>query len=94
MRCSPWSNSSGKVNGKGKGKGKKGECRNCGESDHYSRDCPNDKQDNSWTGGGAWKNQKGSRAGNDADNGWDAGKSNWNSWGNKKGQRQRLAREW
>ena len=30
---------------------------NCGERDHYSRDCPNDKQDNSWTDGGAWGTQ-------------------------------------
>ena len=28
-----------KGKGKGKGKGKKGVCWNCGESDHYSRDC-------------------------------------------------------
>ena len=33
--------------GKGKGKGKKGACWNCGESEYYSRDCPNDKPDNS-----------------------------------------------
>ena len=36
------------------------------ESDHFSRDCPSDKQDNSWTDGGAWKIQKGSKAGKDA----------------------------
>ena len=83
MRYSPWSSSNGS---KGKGKGKKGVCWNCGESDHYSRDCPNDKQDNSWTDGGAWKNQKGSKAGKDAGKGWDAGKSNWNSWRNTKGK--------
>ena len=40
-----------KGKGKGKGKGKKGACWNCG--DHHSRDCLNDKQDNSWTDGGA-----------------------------------------
>ena len=38
---------------KGKGKGKsmskgKGVCWHCGDGDHYSRDCPNDKHD-SWT---------------------------------------------
>ena len=37
----------GKGKGKSKGKGK-GVCWNCGDGDHYSRDCPNDKQD-SWT---------------------------------------------
>ena len=65
---------------KGKGKGKKAVCWNCGESDHYCRDCRNDKQDNSWTDGGAWKIQKGSRAGKDAGKGWDAGKSSRNRW--------------
>ena len=35
-----------KGEGKGRGKGKKRACWNCGESDHYSGDCPNDKQDN------------------------------------------------
>ena len=60
-----------KGKGKGKGKGKKGVCWSCGESDHYSRDCPNDKQDSSCTDGGAWKNQKGNKAGNDAGKGWD-----------------------
>ena len=39
----------GKGKGKGKSKGKgKGVCWNCGDGDHHSRDCPNDKQD-SWT---------------------------------------------
>ena len=48
------------------GKGRMKEvCWNCGDSDHYSRDCPNDKQDKSWTDGAAWKNQKGSKAGED-----------------------------
>ena len=51
-----------KGKGRGMGKGQKGACWNCGESDHYSRDCPNDKQDNSWRDGGAWKKQKGSKA--------------------------------
>ena len=41
-----------KGTGNGKGKGKKGACWNCGENDHFSRDCPNDKQDSSWTDGG------------------------------------------
>ena len=41
-----------KGKGKGKGKGKKGTCWNC----------PHDKQDNSWTDGGIWKNQKGGKA--------------------------------
>ena len=63
----------------GKCQGKKGVHQNCGESDHYGRDCPNEEQD-SWTDGGAWKNQKGSKAGKDAGTGWHAGKSNWNSW--------------
>ena len=57
---------SSKGKGKGKGKGKKGACWNCGESDHCSRDCPNDKQDNSWTDGGTWITQKGSKGGKDA----------------------------
>ena len=70
-----------KGKGKGKDKGKKGGCWNCGETDHHSRDCPNDRQDNCWTDGEAWKNQKGSKAGKDAGIGWD-------------GQRQILAREW
>ena len=80
MRYSPCSSSSRKGKGKGKGKGKKGASWNCGESDHYSGDCPNDKQDNSWTDGGAWQIQNGSEAGKHAGKGWDVGKSNWNSW--------------
>ena len=35
--------SKGKSNGNGKGV-----CWHCGDGDHYSRDCPNEKQD-SWT---------------------------------------------
>ena len=52
-----------KGQGKGKGKGKKGACWNCGESDHGTRDCLNDKQDNTWTDGGARKNLTGKDAG-------------------------------
>ena len=54
----------------------------------HSRGCPNDKPDNSWTDGGAWKVQKGSMAGKDAGKGWDIGKNNWNSCGNSKGKRK------
>ena len=75
-----------KGKGKGKGKGKKGAYWNHGESDHYSRDCLNDKQDNSWTDGGTWKNQKGSKAGKYAGKGCDAGKSNWNCRRNSKAE--------
>ena len=82
MRCSPWSSSSGKV----KAKERRGVCWNCGESNHYSRDCPNEQQNNSWTDGGAWKNRKGSQAGKDAGKGWDAGKSNWKLVKQKKGK--------
>ena len=57
--------------GKGKGKGKKGTCWKCVEGDHYSRDCPNDKQDSSWTAGRTGKNRKGSKAGKDAGRGWE-----------------------
>ena len=46
---------------KGKCKGKKRACWNCGGSDHYSRDCPNDKQDNSWTDGGHGRFRKEAR---------------------------------
>ena len=67
MRYSLWSSSSEKARTK-----EEGTCWNCGEFDQYSRDCPNDKQDNSWTDGGTWKNQIGSKAGKDA------GKSKWN----------------
>ena len=75
------SSSSGKVEAKAKARAKeRREDAGTGESDHYSRDCPNDKQDNSWTDGGAWKNQKVSKVGKDAGKGWDASKSNWNSW--------------
>ena len=52
--------------GKGKGKGKKGARWNCDESDHYSRVCPDDKQDNISGQVGAWEIQKGSKAGKDA----------------------------
>ena len=80
MVYSPWSSSTRKGKGEGKGKGKKGTCWDCGESDLYSGDCPNDKQDNRWTDGGTWKNLKASKAGQDAGTGRDASKSNWNSW--------------
>ena len=45
MGYSPWSSSTGKVKAQSRAEGKKGACRNCGKSDHYSRDCPNDKQE-------------------------------------------------
>ena len=47
-----------KGTGKGESKGKgKGVCWNCVDGDHYSRDCPNDKQD-SWTETMSWKGQQ------------------------------------
>ena len=65
----------GKGKGKSKGKGKgKGVRWNCGDGDHYSRDCPNDKQD-SWTETMSWKGHQDSRM----SKGWDTGKGNWNS---------------
>ena len=67
----------GKGKGKSKGKGK-GVCWNCGDGDHYSRDCPNDKQD-SWTETMSWKGQQDSRISKGSSKGWDTGKSNWNS---------------
>ena len=51
----------------------------CGKGDRHSRHCPNDKEDNSWTDGGAWMNQMGIKAGKDAGKGWAPVKSNWNS---------------
>ena len=85
-RICPGSSGTGKGEGKGEGNGKTGACWKCCESDHCSRECPNDKQDNSWTDGTAWKIQKGSKAGKDAGKGWDAGKCSWNSWGHSKGK--------
>ena len=72
--------------GPGKGNRKRRAWLNCGERDHCSKVCPNDKQDNSCTDGGTWKNQKGSKAGKDAGKGWDAGRSNWNICTNSKGK--------
>ena len=46
-----------KCKGQGRSKGKKGACWNCGDSDHCTRDCPNDKQDDSWTDGGTRKEE-------------------------------------
>ena len=60
-----------------KGKGK-GVCWNCGDCDHYSRDCPNDKQD-SWTEPMWWKGHPDSRISKGSSKGWDTGKSVWNS---------------
>ena len=72
--------------GKSKSKRKKVACWNCGERDHQSWESPIDKQDNSWTDGGARKNQKCCKACKDAGKGWDAGKSSWNNCGNSKGR--------
>ena len=65
----------GKGKGKSKGKGK-GVCWNCGDGDHYSRDCPNDKED-SWTETMSWKGQQ--RISKGSSKGWDTGINNWNS---------------
>ena len=62
--------------GKGECKGK-GLCWNCGESDHYCRNCPVDKQI-SWTETMSWKGQQDTIKNKGARKGWDAGESMWN----------------
>ena len=58
------------------GKGKKGACWNCGESDHFSRDCPNDKQDNRSSDG---RIREAARQVKEQAKDGDASKSTWNT---------------
>ena len=66
MRYSPWSSSEGT----GKGKGKRRAGWNCGEKVITTAEIARMRnKKNSWTDGGAWKNQKGSEVGKDAGTG-------------------------
>ena len=86
MRNSPWSSSSGKVKEQAKAKERRQHAGTAVKVITAAEIARMTNKTTAGTDGGAWKIQKGSRAGKDAGKGWDASKSSWNRWENSKGK--------
>ena len=86
IRYSPWSSSSGKVKAKARAKERREYAGTVVKVITTAEVAPMTNKTSAGQMVEAWKNQKGSRTDKDAGKGWDACKSNWNSWGDSKGK--------